>query len=52
MKGRMSTNFWAGNKNYSISRVAQTFMQPSKSTKVVVSAATSSCGSSCGGCSA
>ena len=57
MKGRMSTNFWAGNKNYSISRVAQTFMQPSKSTKVVKSVAASSCSGggcscSCNGCSA
>ena len=57
MKGRMSTNFWAKRKNSSISRVAQTFMQPSKSTKVVKSTATSSCSGSgcscsCNGCSA
>lgn len=57
MKGRMSTNFWAKSKNSAISRVAQTFMQPSKPTKVVTSVASSSCSGggcscSCNGCSA
>ena len=62
MKGRMSTSFWANNKNYAISRVAQTFMHPSKSTKNVAIVAASSCGgtecrfssngcSSCSSCS-
>lgn len=56
MKGRMSTNFWANNKNYAFSRVAQTFMHPSKSAKNVALVASSSCGGSechcsCNGCS-